>query len=121
LFTALAMMLAGVGLYSLISLMVAARRREIGLRMALGARRSQVAGLVLADAAKTLAWGVAGGLTLSLALDRLLESELYGVRPADAATLAAAVVVLAALTGAAAWLPARRAATVDPLDALRES
>jgi len=120
LFTALAMLLAGVGLYSLISLMVAGRRREIGLRMALGAQRSQVAALVLADAARTLAWGLAGGLALSLAIDRLLESELYGVRPTDALTLTAAIAMLALLTAAAAWLPARRAATVDPLTALRE-
>ena len=120
LFAGFALLLAAVGLYSLISLMVAARRREMGVRMALGARPGQVAGLVLASTARLLLWGAAAGLVLTWGADRLLHSLLYGVGPLDAVSLAGAVILLGMVAMLAAWLPARRAAGTDPLQALRQ-
>ncbi len=119
LFAGFGLLLAALGLYSLISLLVAAQRREIGVRMALGARPAQVAGVVLAATGRLLAWGAAAGLVLAWAVDRLLGSLLYGVRPLDPLSLAAAVGAMALVAGLAAWLPARRAASTDPLTALR--
>ncbi|MGH9483245.1 MAG: FtsX-like permease family protein, partial [Terriglobales bacterium] len=119
LFAGFALLLAAVGLYSLISLMVAARRRELGVRLALGARPGQLAGLVLASTGRLLAAGVAAGLALTWAAGRLLQTLLFGVTPLDAATLAAALVALTLIALLAAWLPARRAAATDPLLALR--
>lgn len=120
LFAGFALLLAAVGLYSLISLMVAARRREMGVRLALGARPGQVAGLVLASTGRLLLWGALAGLILTWAADRLLHSLLYGVGPLDLISLAGAVVLLAAVATLAAWLPARRAAATDPVIALRD-
>ncbi|HUX68842.1 MAG TPA: ADOP family duplicated permease [Terriglobales bacterium] len=119
LFAGFALLLAAVGLYSLISLMVAARRREMGVRIALGARPAQIAAQVLASTARLLAWGALAGLALAWAADRLLASVLFGVRPLDLATLASALGALALISALAAWLPARRAASTDPLLALR--
>ena len=119
LFAGFALLLAAVGLYSLISLMVAARRREMGVRIALGARPAQIAAHVLASTARLLVWGALAGLALTWAADRLLASVLFGVQPLDLATLAAALAALALISALAAWLPARRAATTDPLLALR--
>jgi ABC-type antimicrobial peptide transport system permease subunit len=119
LFAAAAMLLASVGLYSLISLVVTARTREIGVRIALGAGRTQIMRLVLAGAAQLLAAGIVAGLALTLGAQRLIKSVLFGVSPLDAWTLAAAVAVLAAVSMLAAFLPARRAASIDPLDAMR--
>jgi putative ABC transport system permease protein len=118
-FAAAAMLLASVGLYSLISLVVTARTREIGVRIALGAGRAQIMRLVLAGAAQLLASGIVAGLALTLGAQRLIKSVLFGVSPLDALTLAAAVAVLAAVSMLAAFLPARRAASIDPLDAMR--
>jgi len=119
LFAAFALLLAGVGLYSLINLMVAARRREMGVRIALGARPAQVAAQVLASTARLLGWGALAGLALTWAADRLLASVLFGVRPLDLATLTSALAALALIAALAAWLPARRAASTDPLTVLR--
>jgi hypothetical protein len=118
-FAAAAMLLASVGLYSLISLVVTARTREIGVRIALGAGRTQIMRLVLAGAAQLLAAGIVAGLALTLGAQRLIKSVLFGVSPLDAWTLGAAVAVLAAVSMLAAFLPARRAASIDPLDAMR--
>ncbi|MGH9474492.1 MAG: FtsX-like permease family protein, partial [Terriglobales bacterium] len=96
------------------------RRREIGLRMALGARAGQVLGSVLGEGAVLATVGVAIGLALADGLTRYLRAMLYGVRPNDPVSLAAAAVVLLATAELAAWLPARRAASVDPWQALRE-
>jgi putative ABC transport system permease protein len=118
-FASAAMLLASVGLYSLISLIVTARTREIGVRIALGANRTQIMRLIFTGAAQLLVVGVAAGLALTLGAERLIKSVLFGVSPLDAVTLAAAVAVLATVSLLAAFLPARRAAAIDPLEAMR--
>ena len=118
-FAAIAMLLASVGLYSLISIVVTARTREIGVRIALGASSMQIMQMVLAGAGKMLAGGILLGLTLTLAVERFINALLYGVSPLDALTLGAAIAVLSAVSSLAALLPARRAAAIDPLDAIR--
>ena len=113
------MLLASVGLYSLITLMVTARTREIGVRMALGAGRAQIMRLVFAGAGRLLAAGLVLGLFLTFGAERLIKSVLYGVSPLDGWTLAGAAGVLAIVSVVAAFLPARRAAAIDPVDAIR--
>jgi predicted permease len=119
LFGLLALVLACVGLYGVTSYSVARRTNEIGIRMALGATRSNVTRLVLRGAILQLALGLAIGLPLALAGGRLLSSELYGVKSYDPWILGLAAGVLAACAVVAAFLPARRAAKVDPMVALR--
>jgi putative ABC transport system permease protein len=118
-FAAMAMLLASVGLYSLISIVVTARTREIGVRIALGASSTEIIRMVFAGAGKMLAAGTLLGLALTLAAERVIKTVLFGVSPLDGPTLAAAVGVLCAVSSLAAWLPARRAAAIDPLDAIR--
>jgi ABC-type antimicrobial peptide transport system permease subunit len=112
--------LAMVGVFSVMAYAVSVRRREIGIRMALGAQRGQILGMVLRKGLALVAAGIAIGLAASLALTRLLSSQLWGVSANDPWTLAGVTAVLAATTLAACWLPARRAAKVDPMLALRE-
>jgi putative ABC transport system permease protein len=119
LFAGSAMLLASVGLYSLISLVVTARTREIGVRIALGASSPQIMRLVFGGAAKMLIGGIVLGLVLTFAAERTIKSVLFGVSPLDFLSLAAAVGVLAIVSTVAAFLPARRAATIDPLEAMR--
>ena len=119
-FGALALLLAMVGLYGNTTYAAARRRGEIGIRMALGAQRSSVIWLMLRDVLMLLAVGVSVGVAASLALGRLVASLLYGVQPNDAGQLAGAALILAAATAVAAYLPARRAAGLDPMAALRE-
>ena len=118
-FAVAAMLLASVGLYSLISLIVTARTREIGMRIALGAGTGHIMRLVLAGAGRMLLVGVAVGLVLTVGAERLIKSVLFDVSPLDVTTLGLAVVVLGLVTALAAFLPARRAAGIDPLDAIR--
>ncbi|MGH9476410.1 MAG: ADOP family duplicated permease [Terriglobales bacterium] len=120
LFAAFALLLAAVGLYSLISLLVAGRKRELALRMALGATPASAALLVLASTGRLLLWGSLSGLALTWAASRLLASLLFGVTPTDASILAAAIALVALIALAATWLPACRAASTDPARALRE-
>jgi predicted permease len=108
-----------VGLYGFLAFRVTQRRREIGIRMALGASREATAWLVLSDTARMAAIGLAIGVALSFAAGRLESSMLFGVHPLDALSLAGALCVLAVATTVAAWLPARRAASVEPVEALR--
>jgi predicted permease len=115
----LALLVACVGLYGVLSYGVTRRTAEIGIRVALGAQPSWVAALVLRQTATLVSIGIAAGLGLSLALTRLTEAFLYGVKPNDPVVIAAAAVALAAVGLAAAYLPARRASRVDPLIALR--
>jgi putative ABC transport system permease protein len=119
LFAASAMLLASVGLYSLISLVVTARTREIGVRIALGASAGGIMRLVFAGAGRMLAGGIVLGLVLTFAAERVMKSVLFGVSPMDLVTLGAAVAVLALVSALAAFLPARRAAAIDPLEAIR--
>ena len=119
LFGLLALVLACVGLYGVTSYSVARRTSEIGLRMALGANRGNVLGLVLRGAMLQLIIGLAVGIPLALAGGRLVSTMLYGVKSYDVWILLVAAVVLAACAFVAAYFPARRAANVDPLVALR--
>ncbi len=115
----LALLIALAGLYSLLAYLVTLRTRELGLRLALGAQRSDILTLVLRSAATLLVTGAALGLALSLAAARLLRSFLFGVQPHDALTLIAAPALLLAVGLLAAWIPARRAAHLEPIEALR--
>jgi putative ABC transport system permease protein len=118
-FGGLALALAAVGIYGLISYAVTLRTREMGIRMALGAERSDVLAMVLRQGLALIGAGLAAGFVASLALTRLLSSLLFEVRPTDLATSSAVAVLLAAVALTASYLPARRAASVDPMIALR--
>jgi len=119
-FGGLALLLAMVGLYGITSYAVTRRKGEIAIRMALGAPREAVVWLMLRDVVALLAIGMAAGLAASLAAGGLVTSLLFGVQPRDPVHLAGAAAILAAATAAAAYLPARRAARLDPMAALRE-
>jgi predicted permease len=116
----LAVTLAAIGLFGVMSYFVGQRPREIGIRMALGARRGQVLGMVLGEGLRLAAFGIAIGVAAGAALTRLLASLLYGVSPLDPAVFAAVAIFLAAVTLLASWLPARRAARLEPFAALRQ-
>ena len=119
-FGALAALLAMIGLYGVISYMVAKRQSEIGIRLALGASRAGILRLILRQVAALLAIGIVGGAAMSLAVSRSAESLLFGLKPQDPATLIAAAAVLAAVALAASFIPAFRASRVDPMSALRQ-
>jgi predicted permease len=119
-FGSLALGLAMVGLYGITTYAVTQRKAEVGIRMALGAQQGSVVWLIMRDMVLLLAVGMGLGLAASLAAGRLVTSLLYGVRSNDPAQLAGAAVTLAAATAIAAYLPARRAARLDPMAALRE-
>jgi len=114
-----ALLLAALGIYGVIAYAVSQQRRELGIRMALGARPSTVVRDVLLDGLRLTLVGVVLGVAGAFATTRLLEGLLVGVGASDPVTFAAIVVVLAAVALAACWIPARRAAAVDPLAALR--
>jgi putative ABC transport system permease protein len=117
-FAILALALAATGLYSVISYATALRSREFGIRMALGAQRGHVIGLVLTSAAKTVGVGAVAGLALSVASNRLLAQWTAG-SVFDPVMLAAVIAMLLSSSGLAAFLPARRAASCDPVRSLR--
>lgn len=118
-FAGLALLLAAIGIYSVISYLVTQRTREIGIRMALGAQRGDVFSLVLRHAVLLTGVGLACGVALALAASRLLKSMLYGVTGHDPLTFAAVVVLLAIIAMVACLVPLRRAMRVDPMVALR--
>jgi putative ABC transport system permease protein len=118
-FAAIALVLAAIGIYGMISFAVSSRTHEIGIRMALGAHRGSVLGLVIRRGLLLALGGSVLGLAGSLALTRLLSSVLYSVEPHDPATLAVVALALNAVAVLACYLPARRATRVDPLEALR--
>ncbi len=120
-FGALALVLTTMGLYGLMAYIVARRRNEIGIRMALGARQKSVWWMILRQVGLLMATGEALGLLATYAATRLLASMLYGLKPEDPVTIATAVFVLAAVAGFAGYIPARRAARLDPMVALREN
>jgi ABC-type antimicrobial peptide transport system permease subunit len=115
----LASLLAAVGLYGVMAYVVTRRTREIGIRMALGATQRNVAGMVLGEIAAVAAVGLAIGLTAAYAIGRALESQLFGVKASDPLVFAAATGLLIIVALLAGWLPARNAASVDPMVALR--
>ena len=115
----MSLLLSAVGIYGVISYTVSQRRGEIGIRMALGARATQVAGLIVAQSLRMAALGVAIGLVAAFFAASLLESLLFGVSATDPLTLVAVAAVLLALSVAASYVPARRAAAVNPSEALR--
>jgi ABC-type antimicrobial peptide transport system permease subunit len=118
-FGILALALSLVGLYGVMSFVVTQRTREMGIRLALGATRVSTIWLVLRDALVMIAAGTAIALPCVWALGRLVESQLYGVRPTDPVTIFAATLVLCSTALGAAFIPARRASAVNPTDALR--
>jgi len=119
LFGLLALVLASVGLYGITAYSVARRTSEIGLRMALGANRGNVVALVLRAASFQVGLGLALGAPAALLAGRLMSSQLYGVKTYDPFTLVAAVVLLSASAAVAGFIPARRAASIEPMNALR--
>ncbi|HXM43520.1 MAG TPA: ABC transporter permease [Bryobacteraceae bacterium] len=118
-FAATAVLLAAVGIYGVMAYAVTRRTHELGIRVALGASRRETIGLVMRQGMRLAAIGLAGGLVAALALTRLMAGLLYGVRPADPATLAAVALLLGGIALLACYIPARRATAVDPVVALR--
>ena len=119
-FGALALLLAGIGLYGVTSYAVSRRRTEIGIRMALGADANGVVRLVLARVAILVGIGVIVGTGISIWASRFVDTLLYGLEPRDPLTFVGAVAVLGTIGALAGWLPARRAARIDPAEALRQ-
>ncbi|MGB7228490.1 MAG: FtsX-like permease family protein, partial [Candidatus Acidiferrales bacterium] len=118
-FAGLALLLATIGLYGLISYSVSQRTREIGIRMALGAQRRDVMRLVMGQGSKLTAIGVAIGIAAALGLTQLMGSILYGVKATDPLTFVSVAIALAIVALAACYIPARRAMRTDPMVALR--
>jgi putative ABC transport system permease protein len=119
-FAGLALLLAAIGSYGVLAYMVAERRREIGIRMALGADRASVLRMVLSQGLGLTLVGVAGGLAVAFAMNRVLASLLFGVRPSDPATIVGVVALIAMVALVACYLPARSATRVDPMIVLRD-
>ena len=119
-FGLLALLLACVGLYGVLSYAVARRTNEIGIRIALGAMRGDVIWLVLREALTLVGAGAVIGLLASLAATRTVSTLLFGLKPNDPLTIAAATLLLIAVAALAGYLPARRASRIDPMAALRE-
>ncbi len=115
----LALALACIGIYGLMAYSVARRTNEIGIRLALGAQRAQVRGMILRESTWITAAGLIAGVAGALALMRLVKSMLYGITPYDPVTLTGAVLLLLGVALVASWVPARRAASVQPMEALR--
>jgi predicted lysophospholipase L1 biosynthesis ABC-type transport system permease subunit len=119
-FAGVGVVLATVGLFGMLSFAVAQRTREIGVRMALGARRADVIRMVVADSARLSAAGLAIGGVAAVAAARAIRSMLFGVTPVDPATFGAITIVVASVAVIASYVPARRAASVDPVIVMRE-
>ena len=118
-FGLLALTLAAVGIYGIMAYSVANRRNEIGIRLALGAQPGQVRGMILRESTWLTATGIAVGMVAALGLTRLVQSMLYDIRADDPLTLSAGVVLLLLVALTATWVPARRAARMHPMEALR--
>jgi predicted permease len=118
-FGLLALALASVGIYGIMAYSVAQRTNEIGVRLAVGAQPWQVRALILKESTWLTVAGIAAGTAAALGLCRLVKSMLYGIRPDDPATVVAGILILLGIALAASWIPARRAAAVQPIEALR--
>lgn len=119
-FSIASLLLAGIGIYGLLSYSVTERTREIGLRVALGAQPAQIIGMIVGGGARLVATGTAAGIAGALSLSGLLKGLLFGVGPRDIATYVAVPVLLGVVALIASYLPARRAANLEPVSALRE-
>jgi ABC-type antimicrobial peptide transport system permease subunit len=118
-FALLALLLAAIGIHGVVAYSVSRRRREIGVRMALGAARETVVGMVLKEILKLVAVGVVIGAIGAVACSRFIVSMLYGTRLADPLVLVSCAGIMLGVAALAAWLPARRAASINPIEALR--
>jgi predicted permease len=118
-FGCVAALLAAIGLYGVMAYAVARRTVEIGIRLALGARRATVQWMVLRQSLWMVVLGLAIGIPAALVLTRFIQNKLYGIRPTDPASFVVAAILITAVGAAAAWIPARRASRVDPIQALR--
>lgn len=119
-FAVFALILAAVGVYGVVSYLVTQNQHDIGLRVALGAQRTDILRMVMRNGMELVMWGIGAGLIGALALTRLMASMLYGVSASDGITFSAVAMVLAVIAAIATYLPARRATAVDPIVALRE-
>ena len=119
LFAGLALLLAAVGTYGVLSYMVTERRREIGVRMALGASRSSVIGLVMKQGLQPTVIGVIVGVAGAFAANRMIASLLFGVQPTDTVTMAGVIATISTVAAVACWLPGWRASRLDPNVTLR--
>jgi predicted permease len=119
-FAGLALMLAAIGTYGILSYSVSERRREIGIHMALGATRGKVMGMVLGQGLRLTLVGLVAGLAASFGLTRLLQTQLFNVRPSDPATMVSVAIFIALVAVAACYVPASRATRVDPMVVLRD-
>jgi ABC-type antimicrobial peptide transport system permease subunit len=118
-FAGIALLLAAIGIYGLMSYSVEQRTQEIGVRMALGAGRPDMVRLILGQGLRLTGIGVGLGLAIAYALTRVLASLLFGVKAADPLTFAGVAMILALIALGSTWFPARRAAAVEPVEALR--
>jgi putative ABC transport system permease protein len=118
-FAVVASALTLIGIYGVLSLSVAARRREIAIRTAVGAQRRDILKLVFGEGLRLIAGGVIAGLAAAIMLSRFLKAFLFGVEPTDPTTLVGVGLLFASVALLACWVPARRAAQVDPLETLR--
>ena len=119
-FAVVAVTLAGIGLYGVLSTVVRQRTSEVGVRMALGAERSDIIQLIVLQGLRLSAVGIALGIVAAFLLGRVIAAMLVGVKSTDPATFAAVTMVFLAISALASWLPARRAANLGPTKALRE-
>ena len=119
-FGAVALFLAAIGVYGVLAAQVTERRREIGIRMALGSSASDVFRLVMRDGARMTLLGIVAGFAGTVGMARLMAGLLYGVRPTDPVVIGGAALLLATVALVATWLPARRAARLNPAAVLNE-
>ena len=119
-FGLLALALAAVGIYGIMAFSVARRTHEIGIRLAVGALPRQIHGMILRESTWVTATGILAGVAAALLLTRLVKSMLYGIQPYDPMTMTGGVLILLTVALAASWIPARRAAGVQPMEALRQ-
>jgi putative ABC transport system permease protein len=118
-FAVVGSMLTLVGIYGVLALSVASRRRELGIRLAVGAQQKDIRNLIFGEGARLIASGVFAGVVLAILLSRVLKTFLFEVQPSDPMTLMAVGALFAAVALLACWAPVRRAAEVDPLEAIR--